>query len=136
MSGYTYANQSPLIEEVRNNNYGRVRKAMGVFISGKEHSNTVTGADSQQRKRFLRNSFQPGQELRMRSHQRCSTKVTSAFNAEHPGAVGPKTRISVPKQLVLYQISKNMDAMLYENNFASNSQQLQPTALGQSSGDP
>ena len=47
MSGYTYANQSPLIEEVRNNNYGKVRKAMGIFISGKDHSSTVTGAASQ-----------------------------------------------------------------------------------------
>jgi hypothetical protein len=103
---------------------------MGVFISGKEHSGTVTGADSQQRKRLLRNSFQPGQEQRIRSHQRSSTKFSSGFNSEHPGAVGPKTKISVPKQLVLYQISKNMDAMLYENNFTSNSQQLHLTALG------
>ena len=94
---------------------------MGVFIAGRENSSTVTGAASQQRKRFLRNSFQPSQEQRLRSHQRSSTKFTSAFDSEHPGAVGPKTKISVPKQLVLYQISKNMDAMLYENNFTSNS---------------
>lgn len=133
LSGFSYLNQSPLIEEVRNNNYGRVRKAMGVFIAGRENSSTVTGAASQQRRRFLRNSFQPGQEQRLRSHQRSSTKFTSAFDSEHPGAVGPKTKISVPKQLVLYQISKNMDAMLYENNFTSNSQQAQLTATGQSS---
>jgi len=46
------------------------------------------------------------------------------MNSEHPGAVGPKTKIGVPKELVLYQISKNMDGMAMGNNYISVSQSL------------
>ena len=67
MSGYPYAHPSPLIEEVRSNNYGRIEKAMGQFVIGNHNSHTVTGRkDQQARNRYLRNSFQPGQELKVK----------------------------------------------------------------------
>ena len=98
---------------------------MGQFIVGKNNSSTVAGRVTQQRNRYLRNSFQPGQDIKLKSKiHRSSTKFTSAMNSEHPGAVGPKTKIGVPKELVLYQISKNMDGMAMGNNYISVSQSL------------
>ena len=104
---------------------------MGHFIVGKNNSSTVSGLVSQQRNRYLRNSFQPGQDIRLRSKiHRSSTKFTSAMNSDHPGAVGPKTKIDVPKELVLYQISKNMDGLALEHNYPSVSQSLNLKSFG------
>ena len=45
--------------------------------------------------------------MRGGSHtDRSSTK----FTEEYPGAVGPKRELAVPKNLILYQLSKNVDA--------------------------
>ena len=98
---------------------------MGQFIVGKNNSSTVAGRVTQQRNRYLRNSFQPGQDIKLKTKiHRSSAKFTSAVSSEHPGAVGPKTKIGVPKELVLYQISKNMDGMAMPNNYISVSQSL------------
>jgi hypothetical protein len=93
----------------------KVSKLMEQFIIGKNNSGTVTGRESQQRQRSIKNTFQTDQLQRMRSGiERSSTKFTE--NPDYPGAVGPKHTISVPKQLILYQLSKKMDAAMIESS--------------------
>lgn len=58
LSGFSVSNQSPLLEEVRKNNFGKVSKLMDQFLIGKQNSGTITGRDSQQRRRNIKNSFQ------------------------------------------------------------------------------
>lgn len=101
LSGIALSNQSPLIEEVRKNNFNRVSKLMDQYIIGKQHSGTVTGRASQQRARNIKNSFQTG----TRQHSginRSSTKFTDTTNPDYPGAVGPKRHVNVPKHLIMY----------------------------------
>lgn len=96
LSGYSLSNTSPLIEEVRKNNFVHVSKIMEQFIVGKSDSGTVTGRDSQQRKRNIKNSFQTSLNQRMKSGiDRSSTKFTE--DPDYPGVVGPKRQINVPK---------------------------------------
>lgn len=57
LSGASLAATSPLIEEVRKNNFVQVSKLMDQFIIGKHDSGTVTGRETQQRKRRIQNSF-------------------------------------------------------------------------------
>jgi hypothetical protein len=116
LSGFT-SNQSPLLEEVRKNNFEKVARLMDQFIVGKNNSGTVTGRASQQRQRSIKNSFQTAHAQRQRSGiERSSTKFTE--NPDYPGAVGPKRHINVPKQLILYQLSKNVDAKMIENSIS------------------
>jgi len=42
---------------VRKNNFEKVSKIMEQFIVGKSNSGTVTGRETQQRKRNIKNSF-------------------------------------------------------------------------------
>ena len=43
-------------------------------------------------------------------------KVEKYYDPEMPGLVSAKQEISVPKQFVLYQISKNLDSNLLEQS--------------------
>ena len=58
LSRFSVSNQSPLLEEVRKNNFGKVSKLMDQFLIGKQNSGTITGRESQQRRRNIKNSFQ------------------------------------------------------------------------------
>ena len=40
----------------------------------------------------------------------------TSINSEYHGAVGPRTKINVPKEFVLYQISKNLDSIMNDQN--------------------
>jgi len=101
---------------------------MDQFITGKNTSGTVTGRDSQQRQRNITNSFQTAFAQRQRSGlERSSTKGTE--HPDYPGAVGPKKHISVPKQLILYQLSKNVDAKMIESSISQ-------SAIGRGAGRP
>jgi hypothetical protein len=113
LSGYSLTANSPLIEEVRRNNFVHVSKLMDQFIMGKNDSGTVTGRETQQRKRSIKNSFQTAFGQRRGSAAGgSSTKPTE--NPDYPGAVGPKRQVNVPKQLILYQLAKNVDASMVE----------------------
>ena len=90
---------------------------MNQFIVGNENSGTITGRVSQQKNRSIKNTFQTMAAQRQKSGvERESTKFTD--HIDYPGAVGPKKQINVPKQLVLYQLSKNVDAELIEQSFS------------------
>ena len=121
LSGASLAAASPLIEEVRKNNFVQVSRLMDQFIVGKQDSGTVTGRETQQRKRRIQNSFQTGLGRKRGSAAGgSSTKPTE--HPDYPGAVGPKSQINVPKQLILYQLSKNMDAAAVEQSIAASAQ--------------
>ena len=117
-------------EGLRANDLGKATKIMGSFLINKQDSATVTGRATQQRNRHLRNSFQPGKDVQMRSNIYRSSAKFAAFNTEHPAAVGPRARISVPKQLVLHQLSKNVD-MLANNRYGHVHKQMSLNVLGQ-----
>ena len=112
---------------VSHNNYERVEKRFGSYIQSKNTSGTVAMGKEQQKNRHLRNSFQPSQELRLKClNQRSSHKFTGGISEsiDYPGAGGPKARISVPKPLVLHQLSKNIDVIMKPVGFQQNSQEL------------
>ena len=46
---------------------------------------------------------------------RSSTKFTD----EYPGAVGPKREVAMPKNLILFQLSKNVDAAMVEQSISA-----------------
>lgn len=96
---------------------------MDQFIQGKQDSGTVTGRETQQRKRNIKNTFQTGQDARLRSGlDKTPTKLTD--HSDYPGAVGPKREINMPKQLVLYQLSKNIDAAAVEQSLSQSAFQV------------
>jgi hypothetical protein len=103
---------------------------MGSFLVSKQDSATVTGRATQQRNRHLRNSFQPGKDPQMRSNIFRSSAKFATLATEHPAAVGPRARISVPKHLVLHQLSKNVD-VLANDRYGHVHKQMSLNALGQ-----
>jgi hypothetical protein len=74
----------------------KVSRIMEQFMVGKNNSSTVTGRVTQQRNRSIKNTFQTGENQKIKSEiERSSTKATD--HPEYPGAVGPKREIHVPK---------------------------------------
>lgn len=109
---------------------GQAARIMGSFLISKQDSATVTGRATQQRNRHLRNSFQPGKDVQMRSNIFRSSAKFATLATEHPAAVGPRARISVPKHLVLHQLSKNVD-VLANDRYGHVHKQMSLNALGQ-----
>lgn len=99
---------SYFIQQAQNNNLQRAERMMSSYILGKNNTATVPGRDTQQRNRTIRSSFVPaGQMTRFLSNNPRHSPGKSTVELD-PN-VGPKARINVPKKLVLYQLSKNID---------------------------
>jgi hypothetical protein len=81
---------------------------------GKHTSTTITGRETQQRSRAIKNTFQTLQ-TQAAEQQKAGSPVKEEL-PEYRGAVGPKLEVAVPKNLVLFQLSKHVDASLLEGS--------------------
>jgi len=57
LSGLHLSNNSPLIEEVQKNNFVKVSRIMDQFMLQKNTTTTLTGRQTQQRNRNIKNTF-------------------------------------------------------------------------------
>lgn len=95
---------------------------MEQFMVDKHNSGTVTGAAAQQRNRSIKNTFQTAEAQRLRAGGgRGATRL--AEKIDYPGVIGPKQEVKVPRELVLFQLSKNVDASTIENSISNSARQ-------------
>ena len=92
---------------------------MAPYMVTKTTSETYTGRETQQRNRAIKNTFQTVQLQARAELERSAAKAKQqqqpqAEGPEYPGGVGPKRQVNVPKPLVLYQLSKQLDASALE----------------------
>ena len=99
--GSALADHSPLIDEVRKNNFRKVSQVMDPFIRQKVDSGTIAGRVSQERNRGIKNSYQTIARQRQTSIARVTDRTGATTQpTDYPGAVGPKQAVSVPKNFV------------------------------------
>jgi len=101
----------------------KVAKIMEQFMVDKHNSGTVTGATTQQRNRSIKNTFQTAESQRLRAEVVDRSAARLVEKLDYPGAVGPKKEVKVPRELVLYQLSKNVDASTIENSISNSARQ-------------
>ena len=117
--GLALADHSPLIDEVRKNNFRKVSQVMDPFIRQKVDSGTIAGRVSQERNRGIKNSYQTIARQRQTSIARVTDRTGATTQpTDYPGAVGPKQAVSVPKNFVMNQLANHVDAGSLENSIS------------------